>query len=81
MPIIYIIGIVGRVGRATTRDAMCRRIDPYRQRPRGVAVDFSKQSGWLMNQLGDPSLDILCTIIRIIYYYTNYTNNDNYFVR
>ena len=26
------------------------------QRPRGVVVDFGpKQSGWLINQLGDPS--------------------------
>ncbi len=50
-------GIVGRVGRATARDAVCRGFDPCRQRPRGVAVDFGpKQSGWLINQLGDPIL-------------------------
>jgi hypothetical protein len=49
-------GIVGRVGRATARDALCLGFDPCRQRPRGVAVDFGpKQSGWLINQLGDPS--------------------------
>jgi hypothetical protein len=50
-------GIVGRVGTATARDALCHGFDPCRQRPRGVAVDFGpKQSGWLINQLGDPSL-------------------------
>jgi hypothetical protein len=44
-----------RVGRATARDALCRGFDPYRQRPRGVAVDYCpKQSGWLINQLGVP---------------------------
>ncbi len=53
--------LVGRVGRATARvgprDALCRGFDPFRQRPRGVAVDFGpKQSGWLINQLGNPSL-------------------------
>jgi hypothetical protein len=49
-------GIVGRVGRATARNALYRGFDPCRQRPRGVAVDFGrKQSGWLINQLGDPS--------------------------
>jgi hypothetical protein len=52
------IGIVGRVGRATARDAVCRGFDPCRQLPRGVAVDFGpKQSGWLINQLGNPSLE------------------------
>ncbi len=50
-------GIVGRVGRAAARDALCRGFDPCRQLPRGVAVDFGpKQSGWLINQLGNPSL-------------------------
>jgi hypothetical protein len=34
------LGFVGRVGRATARNAMCRGFDPCRQRPRGVAVDF-----------------------------------------
>ncbi len=53
---IMMIGIVGRVGRATARDALCRGFDPCRQRPRGVAVDFGpKQSGWLINQLGNSS--------------------------
>ncbi len=34
-----------------------------RQRPRGVAVDFGpKQSGWLINQLGDPSLIQFMTV-------------------
>jgi hypothetical protein len=48
-------GIVGRVGRATARDALCRGFDPCRQRPRGVAVDFSpKQSGWLIKSAGQP---------------------------
>jgi hypothetical protein len=51
----HVVGIVGRVGRATARDAFCRGFDPCRQRPRGVAVDFGpKQSGWLINQLGVP---------------------------
>ena len=37
--------------------ALCRGFDPCRRRPRGVAVDFGpKQSGWLINQLGNPSL-------------------------
>jgi hypothetical protein len=50
--------IVGRVGRATARDALCRGFDPCRQRLRGVAVDFGpKQSGWLINQLGNPSFE------------------------
>jgi hypothetical protein len=50
-------GIVSRVGRATARDALCHGFDPCRQRPRGVAVDFGpKQSGSLINQLGDPIL-------------------------
>ncbi len=49
------LGIVGRVGRATARDALGRGFDPFRQRPRGVAVDFGpKHSGWLINQMGDP---------------------------
>jgi hypothetical protein len=49
------MGIVGRVGRATARDALCHGFDPCRQRPRGVAMDFGpKQSGWLINQLCDP---------------------------
>jgi hypothetical protein len=53
-------GIVGRVGRATASDALCRGFDPCRQRPRGVAVDFGpKQSRWLINQLGDPSSEEL----------------------
>jgi hypothetical protein len=48
--------IVGRVGRATAHDALCRGFDPC---PRGVAVDFGpEQSGWLINQLGDPSLKV-----------------------
>ncbi len=50
-------GIVGRVGRATARDALCRGFDPCWQCPQGVAVDFGhKQSGWLTNQLGNPIL-------------------------
>ncbi len=50
------VGIVGRVGR---RDALCGEFDPCRQRPRGVAVDFGpKQSDWLINQLGSPSLGV-----------------------
>ena len=49
--------IVGRIGRATASDTLCRGFDPCRQRPRGVAVDFGpEQSGWLINQLDDPSL-------------------------
>ena len=51
-------GIVGRVGRATAHDALCCGFDTCRQRPRGVAVDFGpKQSGWLINQLDNPSLE------------------------
>ncbi len=39
--------------------ALCRGFDPCRQRPQGVAVDFGpKRSGWLINQLGDPSLNM-----------------------
>jgi hypothetical protein len=54
------IGIVGRVGRATARDALCRGFDPCLQRPRGVAVDFGpKQSGWLINQLGVPQFLVI----------------------
>ncbi len=55
-------GIVGRVGRATAHDALCRGFDPCRQRSRGVAVDFGpKQSGWLINQLGDPRFFAGCS--------------------
>ncbi len=40
-----------------TPPVLCRGFDPCRQRPQGVAVDFGpKQSSWLINQLGDPSL-------------------------
>jgi hypothetical protein len=36
---------------------VCREFDLCRRCPRGVAVDFDpKQSGWLMHQLGNPSL-------------------------
>jgi hypothetical protein len=41
---MYNAGIVGRVGRATAHDALCRGFDPCRQRPRGVAVDFGPKS-------------------------------------
>ncbi len=35
---------------------VCCGFDSCRQRPRGVAVDFCpKQSGWLINQLGNPN--------------------------
>ncbi len=54
---IHPTGICGRVGRALARDALCRGFDPCRRRPRGLPVDFGpKQSGWLINQLGSPSL-------------------------
>jgi hypothetical protein len=46
----------GRVGRALALDALCRGFDPCRRRPRGVAVGFGpKQTGWLINQPGNPS--------------------------
>ncbi len=51
--------IVGRVSRATARNALCRGFDPCWQRIRGVAVDFGpKQSGWLINQLGVPQFSL-----------------------
>ncbi len=49
-------GFGGLVGRAIARDAF-RGFDPCWRYNRGVAVDFGpKQSGWLINQLGHPSL-------------------------
>jgi hypothetical protein len=49
--------VKSQAGRATSSNALCGGFDPCRQRPRDVAVDFGpKQSGWLMNQLGKPSL-------------------------
>ncbi len=41
---LFWLGIVGRVGRATARYALCRGFDPCRQRPQGVAVDFGLNS-------------------------------------
>jgi hypothetical protein len=53
------LGIIGRVGRATACYVLCHWLNPCRRLPRGVAVDFCpKQSGWLINQLDDPSLFI-----------------------
>jgi hypothetical protein len=50
------IGISGRVGRALARDALCHGFDPCPRCIRGMAVDFGpKQSGWLINQLDNPS--------------------------
>jgi hypothetical protein len=52
----YVAGICGLVGRATARGALCRGFDPCRRRFRDVAMEFGpKQSGWLINQLGNPS--------------------------
>ncbi len=54
------LGICGRVGRAPARDALCRRFDPCRRRPRGLAADSGPtQSGWLIHQLGNPRLGTL----------------------
>ncbi len=48
------------VGSETACTAFCRGFDPYRQHPRGVAVDFGpKESGLLINQLPQFLLNII----------------------
>jgi hypothetical protein len=50
------VWICGQVGRALASDVLCCGFDPCRRCPQGVAVDFGpKQSGQLINQLGNPS--------------------------
>ena len=52
MSIDKYFGIVGQVGRATARNALCRGFDLCLHHPQGVAGDFgSEQSGWSIDQL------------------------------
>jgi hypothetical protein len=52
-------GIICQIGSATACNSLCSQSDPCRQHPQGVAVDFGpKQSGCLINWLGDPSLPL-----------------------
>ena len=54
------LGICGLIGRAAACGALCRGFDPCWRRRRGVAVDLGpEQSGWLINQLHDPSFDLI----------------------